>query len=111
MIKKILAVLAAIGGFFSAVFYVLFKQAKVEQQRAEKEKEAAEKQCEADEVMLEAEKKVAQAIKEQEAENEQLIEKAHSGNNLNAFNSGIELLRQQAEKGRKRNNSAGSSGT
>ena len=98
MIKKLLAVLAAIGGFFSAVFYVLFKQAKAEQKHAEKEKEAAEK-------------KVAQAIKKQEAENEQLIEKAHSGNNLNAFNSGIELLRQQAEKGRKRNNSAGSSGT
>ena len=111
MIKKILAVLAAIGGFFSAIFFVLFKQAKAEQHLAEEGKIQAEKETATEEFMREAEEKVSQAIKRQEAENEELIRKSESGNNLNSFNAGIDLLRQQAEAGRKRNNRAGSSGS
>ena len=42
MIKKILAVLSAIGMFFSALFYVLFRQAKDEQKLEKKENEAKE---------------------------------------------------------------------
>ena len=36
MLKKILAIFSAIGAFFSTVFFVLFKQAKLEKQLAEK---------------------------------------------------------------------------
>ncbi len=39
MIKKILAVLSAIGMFFSAIFFILFKQAKEEQKAEKKENE------------------------------------------------------------------------
>ena len=40
MLKKILAVFAAIGGFFSAIFYVLMKEARTERKLEEAEAEA-----------------------------------------------------------------------
>ena len=36
MLKKILTVLAGVGAFFSAIFFVLFKQAKEEKRQSMK---------------------------------------------------------------------------
>ncbi|MBO7733374.1 MAG: hypothetical protein J6S67_12490 [Methanobrevibacter sp.] len=85
MIKKILAILAAIGGFFSAIFYVLMKQAKDQKKAEEKENEALK-------TNLDAVKAAEEAVTEVRKQNEELVEKAHSGNNLDAFNAINELL-------------------
>lgn len=94
MIKKLLAILAGIGAFFSAVFYVLFKQAKDEQKRdalearAEKAEEAAA---------------IAQKNAELKKEDEELANKSHSGNKLDNFNAGLDRLRKSSQRGKERN--------
>lgn len=110
MIKKILAALAAAGAFFSAVFFVLFKQAKLEHklEQAESEKEDAARRENQINVVRGAENAVHKSIAEQEAENEELVERATAGNSLNSFNAGLDLLRKQSESGDKRNSRAGS---
>ena len=85
MIKKILAALAAIGGVFSAVFFVLFKQAKNDREAAEKENEALK-------YNMDAIKAADEAVTEVKKQNEELVEKAHGNNNLDAFNAVNELL-------------------
>lgn len=85
MIKKLLSIIAGLGGIFSAIFYVLMKQAKDEQKVEEKENEGLKTNLEA---MQAAEK----AEMEERKANEELKEKAHSGNNLDAFNAINELL-------------------
>lgn len=94
MIKKLLAILAGIGAFFSAVFYVLFKQAKDEQKRdalearAEKAEEAAA---------------IAQKNAELKKEDEELANKSHSGAKLDNFNAGLDRLRKSSQRGKERN--------
>lgn len=112
MIKKILAILAAIGGFFSAVFFLLFRQAKTEQKviKAEAQAKDANERADKVEVVRKAENAVAQSIARQEAENEKLVERAYAGNNLESFSAGIDLLRKQSERGNKRNTGCSSSG-
>lgn len=94
MIKKLLAILAGIGAIFSAIFYVLFKQAKDEQKRdalearAEKAEEAAA---------------IAQKNAELKKEDEELAQKSHSGNQLDNFNAGLDRLRKSSERGKERN--------
>ena len=112
MIKKILAALAGLGAFFSALFFVLFKQAKTEQKlmKVEDEKEEAQKKVETLETVREAEKAVAQTAVELEKEDEELLQRSNAGNNLSSFSAGLDLLRKQSERGNKRNTSAGSSG-
>jgi hypothetical protein len=107
MIKKLLAILSAAGAFFSAVFYVLYKQAKDERKIAEleAEKKQAEEKAAATEAVNKANEKIAESIAKGEKESEELRQKINESNNLNSFNAGLELLRQQSEKGRKRNNS------
>ena len=85
MIKKILAILAAIGGVLSAVFYVLFKQS-TEQKKAAVEENKDLKDN------LDAVKAADEAVTEVRKQNEELVEKAHSGNNLDAFYAINELL-------------------
>lgn len=98
MIKKLLAILAGIGAIFSAIFYVLFKQAKDEQKqdaleaRAEEAEEAAA---------------IAQKNAELKKEDEELAQKSHSGNQLDNFNAGLDRLRKSSQRGKDRN-SAGS---
>lgn len=113
MLKKILAALAAIGGFLSAIFYVLMKQAKAERklEEAEARAEQAERIADTEKAAREAESAVAVKKTELEKEDEKLSQRVHTGNNLNSFNAGIDLLRKQAERGDKRNSSAGNSGT
>ena len=105
MIKKILAVLTAIGGAFSAIFYVFFKQAKTERKLIEEQyqKNAARSREEQTEAMRKAENAVHKSIAKQEAEDEELVKRSGAGNDLNSFNAGIDLLRKQSERGNKRN--------
>ena len=85
MIKKILAALAAIGGVLSAIFYVLFKQSRDQKLAAQDENKDLK-------YNLDAIKAAEEAAAEVRKENEELIEKANSGNNLDAFNAINELL-------------------
>ena len=85
MIKKILAILAAIGGVLSAVFYVLFKQSKDQTKAAVKENKDLKQN-------LDAIKAADEAVTEVRKQNEELVEKAHGNNNLDAFNAINELL-------------------
>lgn len=94
MIKKILAVLAGIGAFFSAVFYVLFKQAKDEQKIKETEVRAEKAESEA---------AVARKNAELKKEDEELAQKSHSGNQLDNFNAGLDRLRKSSQRGQERN--------
>lgn len=112
MIKKILAILATIGSVFSAIFYVLMKQARTERklEEVENEKDAALRREEQTEVIRKAENEVHKSIAQQEAEDEKLVERFHSSDNLSGFNAGIDLLRKHSERGDKRSPSAGSAG-
>ena len=85
MIKKILAILAAIGGVLSAIFYVLFRQS-TEQKKAAVEENKDLKDN------LDAIKAADEAVTEVRKQNEELVEKAHGNNNLDAFNAINELL-------------------
>ena len=87
MLKKILAVLAGLGAAFSAIFFVLFKEAR-EQRKVEEEKN------ENLNTNLDALKEVDRAENEVKKENEELVQKAHSGNNLDAFDACNELLQK-----------------
>ena len=87
MLKKILAVLAGIGAALSAIFYVLFQQKKDENKAINEKFDDMKNNLDA----LEAAEK---AEKELKKENEELKEKAHSGNNLDAFNACNELLQK-----------------
>ena len=113
MLKKILAALAAIGAFFSALFYVLMKQAKDEQKIKEAEVKAEKAQSRADvqEAARNAENAVSKKKAELEAEDEKLNQRVHSGDGLDSFNAGIDMLRKQAERGNKRNTRTGGNGT
>jgi cell shape-determining protein MreC len=87
MLKKILAVLAGLGAAFSAIFFVLFKEAR-EQRKVEEEKN------ENLNTNLNALKEADRAENEVKKENEELVQKAHSGNNLDAFDACNELLQK-----------------
>jgi len=96
MIKKLLAILSGIGAVFSAIFYVLFKQAQVE--KAEQKDRA---------MKAEADAAIAQKNAELKKEDEELAQKSHSGNQLDNFNAGLDRLRKSSQRGKDRN-SAGS---
>ena len=85
MLKKILAILAAVGGVFSAIFYVLFQQKKDENKAINEKFDDMKNNLDALEAAENAEKELKQV-------HEKLKEKAHSGNNLDAFNACNELL-------------------
>ena len=112
MLKKILAVLAAIGGFFSAIFYVLMKEARTERKLEEAEAEArdANRRAEAQEVARKAEEAAAKKYAETAAEDEKLNQRVHTGDGLDSFNAGLDMLRRQAERGNQRNTRAGGNG-
>ena len=87
MLKKILAVLAGIGAAFSAIFYVLFKQAN-------EEKKVINEKYDNMNTNLDALKAGEKAEKELKKENEKLQEKVNSSNNLDSFNACNELLQK-----------------
>ena len=85
MFQKILKIFAGLGAALSAVFYVLMRQAKDEQKIEAKENEALK-------TNLEAVQAAEEAVREERKANEELVEKAHSGNNLDAFYAINKLL-------------------
>ena len=87
MLKKILAVLAGIGAAFSAIFYILFKQAN-------EEKKVINEKYDNMNTNLDALKQGEKAEKELKKENEKLQEKVNSSNNLDSFNACNELLQK-----------------
>lgn len=112
MLKKILAVFAAIGAFFSAIFYVLMKEARTERKLEEAEAKAsnAESRADAQETARKAEEAAAKKYAETEAEDEKLNQRVHTGDGLDSFNAGLDMLRRQAERGDQRNTRAGGNG-
>ena len=112
MLKKILAALAALGAGLSAIFYVLMKQAKDQREDLEKEviAENAKRRAEAEAAARKADEAVAKSIAQTEAEDEKLNQRVHSGDSLDSFSAGIDMLRKQAERGNKRNSGAGGNG-
>ena len=113
MLKKILAALAALGAGLSTILYVLLKQSKEERKVEEAEKRVAdaERIAETQTAAREAVCAVAKKKTELEAEDEELVERSHSGDSIDSFNAGLDLLRQQSERGNKRNSRSGSSRT
>ena len=94
MLNKILAILSAVGAFFSAIFFVLFKQAKEETKtEKEKNKNLEEKNNNLND-NLDALKEGEKAEKELKKENEELQEKVSSNNKLDSFNACNELLQK-----------------
>ena len=87
MLKKILAVLAAIASFFAAIFYVLFQQKKDENKAI---KEKFNNMSDNLDALKEAEK----AENEVKKGNEELKKKINSGNTLDSFNACNELLQK-----------------
>lgn len=87
MLKKILAVIAGIGSALSAVFFVLFRQAKEEQKEAEQKNKDLINNMDA----LQYSEHIQNEVKKQ---NEELVQKAHSCNNLDAFDACNELLQK-----------------
>ena len=85
IVNSILALFSVIAGFFSALFYVLMKQAKDEQKAEEKENEELKEN-------IEAIQAAEEAVREERKANEELVEKANSGNNLDAFDAINQLL-------------------
>lgn len=85
MLKKILAVLAAIGAALSAVFYVLFKEAKDQKKAIDEKYENMSDNTEALKAGEIAENKVKK-------ENEELKKKINSSNTLDSFDACNDLL-------------------
>lgn len=111
MIKKILAFFAALGGVFSAVFYVLMKQSKDEQKKAEAEAKNEKQKAEEAEALRKAENEVHKSIAKQEAEDAKMVERFHSNDDLSGFNAGLTLLRKYSERGEQRNTGSSGSGS
>jgi len=85
IVSKILAAFAMLGAGLSAIFYVLFKQAREERKVINDKYDDMSKNVDA---LADADK----AANEVRKENEELVEKAHSGNSLDAFNACNDLL-------------------
>lgn len=87
MLKKILAALSVLGAGVASIFYVLYRQAKEEKKVINEKYDDMTKNVDA---LAESDK----AEKELKKENEELKEKAHSGNTLDSFNACNELLQK-----------------
>ena len=109
MLKKILAAWAALSSAASIVMLVLLKMFKADNQKiqAENKAEQAEKRADAEAAARKAEAAVARKKAETEAEDEKLNERVHSGDSLDSFDAGLDMLRRQSERGNKRNTGAG----
>jgi uncharacterized protein YlxW (UPF0749 family) len=87
MLKKILTILSAVGAFFSALFFMLFKKEKEEKKTITEKYDNMSKNLDA---LAEGEK----AEKELKKENEELQKKVNSSNTLDSFNACNELLQK-----------------
>jgi hypothetical protein len=87
MLKKILSILAALGAFFSTIFYVLFRQTRDERKAEEEKNKDLIKNMDA----VQYSEHIRNEVKKQ---NEELIEKANGDNTLDAFNACNQLLQK-----------------
>jgi len=87
MLKKILAVLASIGAALSAIFFVLFRQAKEEKKNINEKYDNMSKN-------LDALKEADKAAEKVRKDNEELEKKVNSSNTLDSFNACNELLQK-----------------
>ena len=85
MWNKILTCIGAIGAFFTAIFYVLFKMAKEQNEHLEEKNENLNKN-------LDAMKAADKAEMEKRKENEELVRRVTGSNNIDSFNACNELL-------------------
>lgn len=92
MIKKLLIILSGIGAFFSAVFYVLFRQKKEENEQLKKESKEKTNSIEEQRKIIDAERKAVEEMNKEKKANEKLVQDSHSGNHLDNFNAGIGIL-------------------
>lgn len=96
--SKIKKILVAIGGFFAAVFYVLFKEKKEErliEQKKELEADAERLKAEAIEIEKQSET-LLDAVNKGNEERKEIEKKIASinGATLNSYNTTIDFLRQ-----------------
>lgn len=89
---RVFIVLSGIGAVFSAIFYVLFKQKKEENQALKKEKEQLEEVNNTNQVITEALQQSHQEGINEQIQNEELVQTAHGPATLSAFNACTELL-------------------
>jgi len=87
MLKKILAVLASIGAALSAIFFVLFRQAKEEKKNINEKYDNMSRN-------LDALKEADKAAEKVRKDNEELEKKVNSSNTLDSFNACNELLQK-----------------
>lgn len=85
MWNKIIACIGAIGAFFTAIFYVLFKMAKEQNEHLEEKNENLNKN-------LDAMKAADKAEMEKRKENEELVRRVTGSNNIDSFNACNDLL-------------------
>jgi hypothetical protein len=85
MLTKILTFIAGLGSCVAAVFIMLFKMAKAQEEQTSKDLHALQKEAD-------ALKAAELAEMEMKKENEKLKEEAHSGNNLDNFDACNDLL-------------------
>ena len=89
---RVLIVLTGVGAVFSAIFYVLFKQKKEENQALKKEQEQLEEVNNTNQVITEALQQSHQEGINEQIQNEELVSIAHGPANLSAFNACADLL-------------------
>lgn len=105
IINKLITIFGAVGALFSAIFYVLFKQKKDENNALKKEVEAAKAdKNEALQVTKQTIDAVDASVKVKK-EYEEELQIIHSNSDLHATDAGINLLHKLSEKGRARNKS------
>ena len=92
MIKKLLAIISGIGALFTAIFYVLFRQKKEENEQLKKESKEKTDTIEEQRKVIDAERKAVEEMNKEKKENEELVQDSHSGNHLDNFNAGLRIL-------------------
>lgn len=92
VIEKVLAITAAIGAFFSAVFYVLFRLSKDERELLQAEYETTKTEKETVEKVNEIITATRQETVEELKKDEEKISNAKNGNRLDNFNALNDLL-------------------
>lgn len=92
ILEKLLAGLAAVGAVFSAIFYVLFKQKKDENEKLTENINRLSEENNSNHKITEALQTSHQEGINEQKENEELIQAAHGADNLSSFNACVELL-------------------
>lgn len=91
MFNKLLGILAAIGGFFSALFYVLFQQKKEENKRLQESYNRMKDDVDEQRKKIDAERKATEQLNMEKTKHEE-IKQDINNNHLSNFNAGIEFL-------------------